>query len=92
MIPAKFHFGNELVNRVRWRYNEAIVIRTLPVGLAAATIAWAGSALGQSVSVEAVPESVVNRPFPALRNGRPSDIEWRSLRFHAANIGTFSMS
>jgi hypothetical protein len=61
-----------------------MVIRTLPVGLAAAMIAWAGSALGQSVSVEVVPESVVNRPFPALRNGRPTDIEWRSLRFHAA--------
>jgi len=60
------------------------VIRTLPVGLAAATIAWASSALGQSVSIEVVPESVVNRPFPALRDGRPTEIEWRSLRFRAA--------
>jgi hypothetical protein len=61
------------------------VIRTLPVGLAAAMIAWAASALGQSVSVEVVPESVVNRPFPALRDGRPTDIEWRSLRFRTAS-------
>ena len=61
------------------------MIRTLPLGLAAAMIAWAGAALGQSVSVELVPESVANRPFPALRNGRPTDIEWRSVRFRAAN-------
>ncbi|MGA2135525.1 MAG: hypothetical protein ABSH50_24815 [Bryobacteraceae bacterium] len=61
------------------------MLRTLPSAFAAAIIACAGSAWGQSVSVEAVPESVVNRSFPALRDARPTDVEWRSLRFRAAN-------
>jgi hypothetical protein len=61
------------------------VICTLRVGLAAAMIAWAGAALGQTVSIETVAGSVVNKSLPALRDGRPTEIEWRSLRFEAAN-------